>query len=33
MYIMLYLKNLKESDQFGDLKEDGRLILKSSVKA
>jgi hypothetical protein len=26
---MLYLENLKESDQIGDLKEDGRLILKS----
>jgi|TergutCu122P1_1016479.scaffolds.fasta_scaffold1518145_2 hypothetical protein len=33
MYIMLYLENLKESDQIGDLKEDGRLILKSNVRA
>jgi hypothetical protein len=33
MHIILYLENLKESDQFGDLKEDGRLILKSNVRA
>jgi hypothetical protein len=31
--MMLYLENLKESDQTGDLKEDGKLILKSNIMA